>query len=72
MEKKTEAGPGAGQKREPAAPGPQSEGSKERAQGSEVSSRPDPLRRPRSTPASARRCAGVHGALVIVAIERAK
>lgn len=38
MEKKTEAGPGAGQKREPADPGPQSEGSKENAQGSEVNS----------------------------------
>lgn len=38
MEKQTEAAPGAGQKKEPADPGPWSEGSKENALGSGVNS----------------------------------
>lgn len=46
MDENTETGPGAGQRREPADPGPQDEGSREKARGSEVRTRPGPLRRP--------------------------
>lgn len=72
MEKKTEAGPGAGQRREPADPGPQNEGSREKTQGSEVKSRPGPLCRPGSTLQAPLTLGQAAGAALIVAMESSK